>query len=250
MAREFTRSSIIEWTKRQLGYPTLDVELTDDQLEDCVDNALDEVAPWVVQRQYITVPVEECIDLSSYNISYVIAVHKADSSQIDSIREDQALDVFSPSTYLRVSGSSYNRSIDELSGSITSSMTSSHMMSQLEARVQDQTIGLFKDNISWKYIKPKLYLDVGYPTATQVTVEYSPEIDDIDVITDRFYQVITRKFTLAYARLLLSDVRGKYTVSGSPVELDASTQQEKANADIEYFREQLRDTVNTQFITD
>ena len=96
MAEPFTRDYIKEWIKRKLGSPIVEVELDDDQLEDCIDDALDEVAPWVVQRQYITLPASQCIDLSEYKVAYVINVHKADGAT-DSV--DQ-LDVFNFSTRL------------------------------------------------------------------------------------------------------------------------------------------------------
>lgn len=228
--KKFTREAISAWIKTKLGYPTVEIELTDEQLDICIDDALDEIAPWVVQRQYVTLPVQECIDLSEYNVSYVIAVHKANGAANSS---DNQLDVFSPYTYMEVRGSYQG-------------ITYSRIESQLFDNLQQAT----KDNISWKYIKPKLYLDIGVPVATQVTIEYSPNIDDLDSLTDPMYKKFVKRFALAFARAILSDIRGKFSVSGSPVELDGSTQDSKSERELEELRQELRDTVNTHFMVD
>ena len=78
--KKFTRETITSWIKSKLGYPVVKLELTDEQLDICIDDALEEIAPWVVQRQYVTLPVSECIDLSEYNVAYVITVHKANGA--------------------------------------------------------------------------------------------------------------------------------------------------------------------------
>ena len=108
--KNFTRDSIRSWIKAKLGYPVVLVELTDDMLDVCIEDALEEVSPWVVQRQYVTLPVSECIDLSEYNVAYVINVHKANGANESTV---DAIDVFSPYSYMEVRGSfqgiTYNR---------------------------------------------------------------------------------------------------------------------------------------------
>lgn len=232
--KRFTREAIVTWIKSKLGYPVIELELTEDQLDICIDDALEEIAPWVVQRQYVTVPASECIDLSKYNVSYVINVHKANGSDgtVDSNAKSR-VDVFDSSSYTMVRNSSQG-------------ITYTRIESQLFDNLQQST----KDNISYRYIKPKLYLDVGVPTATMVTVEYSPNIDDLDSITDPMYKKFVKRFALAFARAMLSDIRGKYSVSGSPVELDGSTQESKSDKELEQLRQELKDTVNTHFMVD
>ena len=95
--KNFTREAIVAWIKAKLGYPVVELELTDEQLDICIDDALDEISPWVVQRQYVTLPVSECIDLTEYNVSYVINVHKANGANESNV---DAIDVFSPYTYM------------------------------------------------------------------------------------------------------------------------------------------------------
>lgn len=235
MAGSFTREYIKEWIKRKLGSPMVEIELDDDQLEDCIDDALDEVAPWVVQRQYLTLPASQCIDLSQYKVAYVINVHKADGSS-DATSTGQ-LDIFDP------------YSIEVITN------RQSFLYSQIESALYTRQAGDLKDNISFKFIANKLYLDVGYPTATMVTIEYSPQITDVEILDkddedSRLYRKFVKRFALAYARATLVSIRGKYTISGAPAELDADRQDSRSDAEIADLREELRDTVSTHFAID
>jgi hypothetical protein len=228
--KNFTREAIVAWIKAKLGYPVVELELTDEQLDICIDDALDEISPWVVQRQYVTLPVSECIDLTEYNVSYVINVHKANGANESNV---DAIDVFSPYTYMEVRGTfqgiTYNR---------------------VESQLYQNLLQSTKDNISYRFIKPKLYLDIGIPKATMVTIEYSPNIDDLDSLTDPMYKKFVKRFSLAFARAMLSDIRGKFSVSGSPVELDGSTQDTKSERELDQLRQELKDTVTTHFMVD
>lgn len=228
--KNFTRDSIRSWIKAKLGYPVVLVELTDDMLDVCIEDALEEVSPWVVQRQYVTLPVSECIDLSEYNVAYVINVHKANGANESTV---DAIDVFSPYSYMEVRGSfqgiTYNR---------------------IESMLYENMVQSTKDNISYRFIKPKLYLDIGIPKATLVTIEYSPIIDDLDTITDPMYKKYVKRFALAFARAMISNIRGKFGVSGSPVELDGDSQDTKSERELEQIRQELKDTVTTHFMID
>lgn len=233
MSGSFTREYIREWIKRKLGSPTVEVELDEDQIEDCIDDALDEVAPWVVQRQYITLPASECIDLSEYKVAYVINVHKADGST----DAKSQVDVFNPFSYAVVA------------------TRQGFLYSQVESMLYNKQMGDVKDNISFKFIANKLYLDVGYPTATMVTIEYSPQITDVGVLDkddedSRLYRKFVKRFALAYARATLVNIRGKYTISGAPAELDADRQDARSDSDLADLRQELKDTVSTHFAID
>lgn len=246
MREEFTENNIIEWTNRQLGYPTVDVELTNTQLKDCLYNSLDEIAPWVVQPRYVTLPTAQRIDLSDYNVLYVINVHKTDGDS--NFAEGNSIDPFAASyQYINMRDvTPFGNSPSLSSTSYMHQFTNTH----LEYELSKQVIRGFKDNISFRYIDPYLYLDIGTPLSSHVTIEYSNKILEVKDITDILYQRFVKRFTLCYARAILSDIRGKFTVSGSPVELDASTQDDKGNRELEALRQELKDTLNTQFIRD
>ena len=233
---EFNRESIIKWVKAKLGYPVVNIEISDTAIDGCIDDALDEISPWVVLPKYLTVPASQCIDLSEHGVkaSYIIAFHKTDGSP-----NDRAMtpDVFNPISYQAIQ------------------TNSSMLHSVLELNLLQNQFGYVKDNISYKYIHPKLYLDVGIPRSSSVTIEYSPCINDISIFnTDddnaSIYRKYIKQFTLAFTRRILSEVRGKYTLMNTITELDASTQSDRADAVIEELRTELKEQLSTQFITD
>lgn len=238
MAREITREYLASYVRRQLGEPIIEVELDDDQIEDCIDNALDEIAPWLVQPTFATYPTSECIDLSDINPAYVIRCYKTNNpSGSNTGNNSRNLDVFDTFTTSRIVQNSSN-------------ILRRTTYSRVESMIYKSTNESLKDYLSFKYIKPMLYLDIGTPSAHGVVIEYSPTVEDVGTIINREMQTYLKRFTLAHARLILSDIRGKYTVSGSPVELDSSTQHDKAIQELEYLRQEMKSTVNTQFIID
>ena len=56
----------------------LDLELTDDVLEQLVDAALREVQRYIDTTRIITLPYKSCMDLTEYNVSSVSRVFRAD----------------------------------------------------------------------------------------------------------------------------------------------------------------------------
>ena len=177
MSEKSSRAHIRNWIKTKLGYPTVMVELNGDQLDTCIDDALDELAPWIIQPQYITLPVAECIDLSEYNVSYVIRVHKGDKVSISN-----QMDVFNPASQMMV-----------MRGG---SGTSNFFMYDANYQLMNKTMGNLKDNISFKYINPNLYLDIGYPSSSTCTIEYSSTILDVEDINNQLYMKLLKQFSL------------------------------------------------------
>lgn len=235
MIREFTKENVISWVKRQLGSPTIRVELEDEQILDCMENALLEISPYHLERHYITVDVQSKIDLSEYNVAYVTTVYRADPPPSNYSTEDVFNPIATTSTTRSISGSSIIRS---------------YTYQSVETSLVNQIFSSTKGGMSYKYIAPYLYIDVGYPTTKQITIEYSPIISDLDDLTDDLYRKFFKDFTLAYARRLLSDIRGKLTTTNSIVTLDSSSQYNKYQDEIQHLRERLSSSCNAQFIID
>ena len=53
-----TREEFKQWILRKLGWPLVQVELTDEQLDDCVNDAVEEFTRWVIQEEeFIAIPL-------------------------------------------------------------------------------------------------------------------------------------------------------------------------------------------------
>lgn len=236
-----TEEELIKWVKARLGYPVIQVEVPDDTIKLCIDDAIQEVEPWYNERRYVTVPVAQCIDLKELAVGDVVRCIKSESSGnsssevIDSQSNTHSLTqsffgtvyVYSPRSYGIQNSASY-------------------MQSYLENMLQSQSNTYLKDNISFTYdsYEHKLYLDIGTPSSSAVTLEYIPKLT-LDVSDSRYLKFI-KDFTLAYVREVLGEMRGKFRISNSPTELDYDHQYDKSSSELERLRQALRD----EFIDD
>ena len=57
-----TREEFKNWIQRKLGYPLVTIEITDDQLDDCINDAIEEFTKWCPQEQQYY-----AADLSEYD---------------------------------------------------------------------------------------------------------------------------------------------------------------------------------------
>lgn len=214
------RRNLIEYIKMKLGYPTVDVELSDSQLNMCIEDALYEVLPWVVQDKYITIPAQECTDMTEYHIGLIIQVYKAEP-RCGSVSSN--IDVFNPGLSSSYGTSSYGSTVTEL-----------------ERMLYYQNLDYVKDNISYQYIDNKLYLDTGYPKCSNVTVRYSEECFDVDDIKDLTFKKFLRDFSVAFANELLGEIRGKVRTD-APLSLDYDHKYSKSSSELERLRQAISD---------
>lgn len=223
-----TRLDLVNWIKTKLGYPVVNLELTDEMLSTCIDDALDEVNPWLPQEHVITIPVTgTCIDLTEHKVGTIVHIYKSPDDDVSA--DDGSIDPF---TY-----KNYNLTDMSIVGSM----------------LEQQRLGYYKDNMSYKLIGNKLYMDPGLPIPRSVTIEYYKDEYAVDVedYTDRRYLKFLKDFSLAFARGMLGDIRGKFTASNSPVSLDGDSQDSKSQSELERLRQLLKDASNpTVFISD
>lgn len=216
-----TKSEIVAWVKAKLGYPVVQVEIPDETIEVCIEDALGEVLPWYSSTKFITVNSSNCIDLSKFNIREVISVRKGSDSTTSAYSN---FGMFSDQVVL---GNRYQIS------------------TQLESMLYNQSVNYLKDNLSYDYIDGKLFIDM-HPNSTTITIEYLPEIVDVEEITDIRFVNYIKNFTLAFARNILGQIRGKFKVSNSPLELDSDYQNELSSSELERLRQSIRE----EFIDD
>jgi len=207
-----------------LGHPTVKVELTTEQLDNCINSAFEEIEPYITDTQLVTVPYSNRIDMSQYDVDYVVSVYKSPLSEVDPSIADYPYYEF----YL---------SMDSISGLIE--YYAAHKLSLS-----------FKDRMSYRFVKPYLYVDMAPPITSTITVEYVPELKDVSSVNDPLWISLIYRLALANAKEVLGRVRGKYRVQGSPVELDPDTLLNEAQSEKESIRQKLDEIAYTFFPTD
>lgn len=254
------KSELIDYIKRQLGYPTVNVELTDDQIDDAITSAIDEIKPWYTIFKYLTIDVmSSCIDLSEYNILEVTDVIKV--ATVGTTDQSSSVDPFSyvGGVYMRYPMySTYKYSMSRMSNQNIHTVISNYAQmyqeqfySRLAMMMENRTAGMLYENISWKYYDNKLYIDTGFPSTTIVTIEYITNVKTVeDVEENTRYIRYLQDLSVAFSQIVQARVTGKYIVSGSPTSINYQDMRADAQADIERIRADIRKTANVFYITD
>lgn len=214
--------SIQDSIRYALGYPVVQVELDDTQFSAAISRALNEIRPYITDTKLITVEENQKIDLTSYNVEFVVQVYKIPQSSIDSS------DPFS------FSGIIINDDITDLTDFF-------------ESGLRDRVVGSVREDLSYRWVAPYLYLDVGYPYSSEVTIEFVPKYDTVDKIEESYWDTMLFNFALAFSKETLGRIRGKHTVSNSPSQLDGSTLLNESREELIALRQKLREESESFF---
>ena len=236
--------SIINWVKIKLGEPIVKVELTNEMILVCLADALLELNSVPSAVREVTLPASNCIDLSEYNAKTVLKVYLADKLTTSAHMSD---DVFSNEMKI-VMDPMLNKGTQVAGGLfggnslVNSSMNFSSYMTRRFAEISllSSQMSNMKRSLTFRYYGGKLYLDVGFPHSFSVTIIYSKIPDNIKDITNPNMLKFVKDFTLAYAKLMLGNVRGKFSVNSAPASLDGDYMRSSGESDLERLREQLK----------
>lgn len=256
------KHELLDYVKRQLGYPTIEIELTDEQINDAIDNAVEEIKPWYSVFRYLTLDISSpCTDLSEYHILEVTDVLKVlDPEQFSFISNTNNFGTLvSPTAYgvypmYATHKYATSRINDQNIHTVVSSyaqMYREQYYAYLANLVNLKTAGTLIENISWKFVDNKLYIDTGFPHTKIVTIEYIPDIRYTENVAENTrYIRYLKDLAVAFAQLTWARAVGKYSVQGSPTTINFSDMRSEATAELTRIREELKATANMFYITD
>lgn len=260
-----TRTDLIEWIKRQLGYPTRNVELTEDQLNDAVTFALQEVQPWYSMTEYVTFDLNNgsAVDLSEFQIYNILDIIKIPKNAVSSGNSYE--DPFSyPYGYGGIAAGGYGimgtqTYISRLTNSDIHHVISAYakqynelFYARLAQLIVQRTAGtiLPTENYEFDPNTNILYIATGYPPSTLLTLEYVPKLLDVDKVRDDRYLRCTQDLALGQAMITLSRVVGKYDVSNAPAAVRYDLYHSDGQDLIGRARDELKRISRTTYITD
>ena len=258
------KDELIKYVKRQLGYPTVNVEVTDEQIEDAITDAINEIKPWYAIFKYLTVDVgSHCVDLTEYKVKDVTDVMKVfDSSGSDKdgdgdIRYYDTTGMYGYYSTPWYSIYKYNAAImtNQNIHRVISSYAQLHQeafYAKLATMMEQKAAATIYENISWKFYDNKLYIDTCVPSTAVVTIEYIPNticVEDFGDNDDKYSNYL-KKLSVAFSLLMQARVVGKYQVSGSPSNINYSDMRNDATREIDRIRQELRENANRFYITD
>ena len=163
----------------QLTGCVLNLELSDESLTKIVNMSLREIQRYIDTVAIITIPYEKCIDLSSYSISAVIGIRRA-QGEIATSNSNPSITVADPLYMSKWQILSRNGNISNI-GDYALNFASWSTIQQIE-NTTSTDLAFYYDKLN-----QKLYVNINSNFPTSITVLYVPRFDDVSQITSDFW---------------------------------------------------------------
>ena len=185
------RAKILEYTKTRLGYPVVDLAITDDMISKQIDFAINKIIPYLNNIEVLTV-YGKVVKFQHKKVYAVIRV--TSSADVESVNIDKAINY---GFYITNS---------------TRSLTNMAVWNYYTDSVQDDL-----NQIGFRLIGDTLYIDGGN---SPWTVEAITD-DSISTMTDDYVNWI-EDYTVALVKCIEGEIRSKVKITGSPVETNGA----------------------------
>jgi hypothetical protein len=213
----------------QLGGGVLELEIQS-QLPKCVNKALKEIMRYMTTPKLKTVPYSSTIDCNEYKVYSVISVRRPHPLHGTNYGVGD-LDVFS------------------MASGVLTSVDPTYYENRMMLIQQRNTISTDMDFI-WEPSTKLLRLSVNPPFPGSVTIEYIPDYENVEEVTEPFWQDFILQMATAYAKVITGRIRSKYTLKSSQYELDGQTLLAEGNEELNKIRDYLRENVDLAFPID
>ncbi len=185
------RAKILEDVKIRLGYPVIDLAITDDMISRQIDFAINKIIPYLNNIEVLTV-YGKVVKFQHKRVYAVIRV--TSSADVESINIDKAINY---GFYITNS---------------TRSLTNMAVWNYYTDSVQEDL-----NPIGFRLIGDTLYIDGGN---SPWTVEAITD-DSINTMTEDYVNWV-EDYTVALVKCVEGEIRSKVKITGSPVETNGS----------------------------
>lgn len=185
------RAKILEDAKTRLGYPVVDLAITDDMISKQIDFAINKIIPYLNNIEVLTV-YGKVVKFQHKRVYAVIRV--TSSADVESVNIDKAINY---GFYITNS---------------TRSLTNMAVWNYYTDSVQEDL-----NPIGFRLIGDTLYIDGGN---SPWTVEAITD-DSINTMTEDYVNWI-EDYTVALVKCVEGEIRSKVKITGSPVETNGS----------------------------
>jgi len=235
------RAEIMNEIRYELGYPIMTVELTKEQLDYAITKALEELRSRSsiaykrgfyfmrilpnTQHYYLTNKIQ-----GMNKIVDILGVYRMNSSYLASAH---GAGVYGQIVMQHM----YNMG--------TFDLLSFHLMGEYTSLMEQ----LFSTRITfnWNEQTRHLQLYTRFPESEPVvSIEATVERTEQDIMTDRYARTWIRKYAAATARLMLAEIRGKYSTlpgAGGSVSLNSADLRQAAQTALEQCIQEIEDYV-------
>ncbi len=236
------RRDMVENILLELGYPTVNVELTKEQLDFCVDQALQ------VLRRSSSSPYERVyffLDLYPQQQHYILSDKTVGFNKVVSIMGLHRM----TSAFLGTAegqGVYGQIMLQHLYQMGSFDLVSYHIMNEYVELMEK----LFASNLMYKWSERnrRLSIQQNIWRKERILVDATIERTEQDIMSDRMLNNWIQTWATAEARMILAEIRGKYQTlpgAGGGVALNASDLRQQAQLDFDKCWQELDDYIAT-----
>jgi hypothetical protein len=180
----------VDGIKTQLGYAVVQIEISDDSIGKLVMQALQELKRYISDTRTVTVPYNESMDLTPYEIYDVKYIMRTNNPT--------RIADFNDVVYMSINKFPPN----------SLSLTDYRRMMLI-----NQAKNTLSTDLEFHWEAPMLYVSTTYPKPDEITVAYTPDYQDPSELTEPHWMNLLRRLSLGLTKEALGRIRGKYKLS-------------------------------------
>ena len=210
----------------------LECELDDKAFDQVLNAALREVQRYIDTTVIKTIPFDNCIDLSDYNVSSVSRVYRAKGFMSNESSESTP----TPADPM------YASQWQLLSGTGNMYNFNDYVYNYSAYNTLQQIRNTTSTDLAFRYDKSsnKLYINIATSKPQNITIEYIPRFNDVSEITSDYWIDIIVRLATAIAKVTLGRIRTRYTQSNALWVQDGQQMLDEGNAELTDIREKLQ----------
>lgn len=199
--------------KLRLTGGVIDLELSDDALDGCINSAFRKVQRYIDSTRLATIPYSGAIDLTGCKVSSVSRVFRTegyalgDGSMTASNEHDP---MYMASWQMMAGNGSGVAALDNWVQNYAAFNTSM----QIRNTMSTDLIFRFDKHTNL------LYVNCAFSKPKYITIEYVPEYQDVSEIVSDFWIDILQRLSLAICKQVIGRIRKKFTQSNALWQLD------------------------------
>lgn len=210
----------------------LECELDDGALEKVLNAALREVQRYIDTTVIKTIPFDNCIDLSEYNVSSVSRVYRAKGFMAN----DSDGGTTTPADPM------YASQWQLLSGTGNMYNFNDYVYNYSAYNTLQQIRNTTSTDLAFRYDKSsnKLYINIATSKPQNITIEYVPRYNDVSEVTSDYWIDIIVRLAAAIAKVTLGRIRTRYTQSNALWTQDGQQMLDEGTNELNDIREKLQ----------
>lgn len=213
------RCDILETVKIRLGYPVIDLAITDEMIDKQISTAIRKIAPYLNNMEFITT-YTKTVKFDHGRIFAVVRVTSS-SENDENINIDKAI----------------NQGFYVINGS--NSLVNCALWNYYTDSVQSDL-----NQVGFRLVGDTVYIDGGNsPWTIEAITDKS-----IDTMTDDFVNWVI-DYTVALVKCIEGEIRSKVKITGSPIETNGSELKQEGIAEKAALEEKLGTTIGLFYAT-